>query len=155
MGSCQLHQPMRIVTSFLRYDHVSNSCRLSPREEASRSPFQSFTLDRDGQIIRLEKERKDCLVKGQLDCVWRSAGGGGKEMRGWLVSWNKSQYHCSLSENCIGVLSGALIFFPERGFELYHTQKGSVPDQVCDNFSFQSYYSEHHIILIYTMMIAI
>lgn len=64
-----LRKEVRIVTSFLRYDHVSNSCRLSPREEASRSPFQRFTLDRDGQIIRLEKERQDCLVKGQLDCV--------------------------------------------------------------------------------------
>ena len=155
MGSCQLHQPMRIVASILRYDHVSNYCRLSPREEVSRSPFQRFTLDRDGQIIRLEKERKVCLVKGQLDCVWRSAGDAGKEVRGWLVYWNKSQSHYNLSENCIGILSGTFIFFPERGFESYHTQKVSVPDQVWDNFSFQNYYSEYHIILIYTMTIAI
>lgn len=124
MGSCQLHQPMRIVTSFLRYDHVSNYCRLSPREEASRSPFQRFTLNRDGQIIRLEKERKDCLVKGQLDCVWRSAGGGGKEVRAWLVSWNKSQYHCNLSEKLHRCFIRSIDFLPRKRFWIIsHTER--------------------------------
>lgn len=129
-GSCQLHQPIETVSSFLRYNHVANCCRLSSREEVSRSPFQRFTLDRNGQIIRLEKGRKECMAKCQPHSCLTVNRRWGKEVRGWLVSQNKSQSHYSLSESCVGVLSGALIFSQVRGFERHHTQKESVPDQV-------------------------
>lgn len=129
-GSGQLHQPIKTVSSFLRYDRVADCCGLSSREEVSRSPFRRFTLDRNGQIIRLEKGRKECMAKCQLHSCLTVNRGRGKEVWGWLVSQNKSQSHYSLSESCVGVLSGALIFSPVRGFEWHHTHKESVPDQV-------------------------
>ena len=76
-------QPIKTVSSFLRYDRLANCCGLSSREEVSRSPFQRFTHDRNGQIIRLEKGRKECIQLHSCLTVNRGWGEGSARVTGF------------------------------------------------------------------------